>query len=252
MAAREPPHRRPHRPRPRRLPLGQLPLRRRRPHHGDARLGACPPRRSARGSRLGGERSVLGTRQGERAAGLRPSAPRGDARSLCASHRVDDRWRAPALLRDLQQLQARGVRTHDDAADRARRTHAPGCRDEPDPRLRPPLHRRPGARPRHRQGARMTPEPTDLLRGARRTLADVVLPALTDPFAIEQLKTVLRVIDHLEAVIDDAYPLEAAEAEDLRVFLAGIASSSDPTLATVREAIMAGSTATTSEPRPTG
>lgn len=84
----------------------------------------------------------------------------------------------------------------------------------------------------------MTPEPTDLLRGARRTLADVVLPALTDPFAIEQLKTVLRVIDHLEAVIDDAYPLEAAEAEDLRVFLAGVASSSDPTLATLRETAM--------------
>jgi hypothetical protein len=84
----------------------------------------------------------------------------------------------------------------------------------------------------------MTPEPTDLLRGARRTLTDVVLPALTDPFAIEQLKTVLRVIDHLEAVIDDAYPLEAAEAEDLRGFLAEVAHSSDPTLATVREAAM--------------
>jgi hypothetical protein len=98
----------------------------------------------------------------------------------------------------------------------------------------------------------VTPEPTDLLRGARRTLADVVLPALTDPFAIEQLKTVLRVIDHLEAVIDEAYPLEAAEAEDLRGFLAAVAQSSDPTLSTLRDASLAGSTATISEPRPTG
>jgi hypothetical protein len=65
----------------------------------------------------------------------------------------------------------------------------------------------------------MTPEPTDLLRGARRTLEDVVLPALTDPFAIEQAKTVLRVLTHLEAVVDEAYPLEAAEAADLCGFL---------------------------------
>ena len=65
----------------------------------------------------------------------------------------------------------------------------------------------------------MTPEPTDLLRGARRTIEDVVLPALHDPFAIEQAKTVLRVLVQLEAVIDEAYPLEAAEAEDLHRFL---------------------------------
>jgi len=81
----------------------------------------------------------------------------------------------------------------------------------------------------------VTPEPTDLLRGARRTLADVVLPALTDPFAIEQLKTVLRVIDHLEAVIDDAYPLEAAEAEDLRRFLAGETLTPQGSLPSFRE-----------------
>ena len=93
----------------------------------------------------------------------------------------------------------------------------------------------------------MTPEPTDLLRGARRTLADVVLPALTDPFAIEQLKTVLRVIDHLEAVIDDAYPLEAAEAEDLREFLAKVAHSSDPTLSTVRGSAMSAATTVASQ-----
>jgi len=65
----------------------------------------------------------------------------------------------------------------------------------------------------------VTPEPTDFLRGARRTLEDVVLPALDDPFAMEQLKTVLRVLTHLEAVVDDAYPLEAAEAADLSRFL---------------------------------
>ena len=65
----------------------------------------------------------------------------------------------------------------------------------------------------------MTPEPTDLLRGARRTLEDVVLPTISDPFAIEQAKTIVRVLLHLEAVIDDAYPLEAAEAADLQRFL---------------------------------
>jgi hypothetical protein len=77
----------------------------------------------------------------------------------------------------------------------------------------------------------MTPEPTDLIRGARRTLEDVVLPAIADPFAIEQAKTVVRVLVHLEAVIDEAYPLEAAEADDLRRFLgdpSGSASSLEP------------------------
>jgi len=82
----------------------------------------------------------------------------------------------------------------------------------------------------------MTPEPKDFLRGARKTLADVVLPALTDPFAIEQLKTVLRILDHLEAVIDEAYPLEAAEARDLGRFLAAVAASSDPALSSLVEA----------------
>jgi hypothetical protein len=72
----------------------------------------------------------------------------------------------------------------------------------------------------------MTPEPTDLLRGARRTLEEIVLPALADRFAIEQAKIVLRVLAHLEAVVDDAYPLEWAEARDLETFLA--AASGDP------------------------
>jgi hypothetical protein len=76
----------------------------------------------------------------------------------------------------------------------------------------------------------MTPEPRDLLRGARATLAEVVLPALADPFAIEQAKTVLRVLVHLDAVIDDAYALEWEEARDLAALLgeAALASSSAP------------------------
>jgi hypothetical protein len=65
----------------------------------------------------------------------------------------------------------------------------------------------------------MTPEPRDLLRGARATLAQVVLPALSDPFAIEQAKTVLRVLVHLDAVIDDAHALEWEEARDLAELL---------------------------------
>jgi hypothetical protein len=58
------------------------------------------------------------------------------------------------------------------------------------------------------------------VRGARRTLEEIVLPALADQFAIEQAKTVLRVLAHLEAVVDEAYPLEWAEARDLEAFLA--------------------------------
>jgi hypothetical protein len=79
----------------------------------------------------------------------------------------------------------------------------------------------------------VTPEPKDLLRGASRTLADVVLPALSDPFAIEQVKTVLRVLAHLEAVVDEAYPLEAAEAADLQRFLREVARSTDRALASL-------------------
>jgi hypothetical protein len=79
----------------------------------------------------------------------------------------------------------------------------------------------------------VTPEPKDLLRGASRTLEDVVLPALADPFAIEQVKTVLRVLAHLEAAIDEAYPLEAAEAADLQQFLGVVARSNDPALASL-------------------
>jgi hypothetical protein len=79
----------------------------------------------------------------------------------------------------------------------------------------------------------VTPEPKDLLRGASRTLTDVVLPALGDPFAIEQVKTVLRVLAHLEAVVDEAYPLEAAEAADLGRFLGEVARSTDPALASL-------------------
>ncbi|MET0154057.1 MAG: hypothetical protein ABW298_15805 [Candidatus Binatia bacterium] len=73
----------------------------------------------------------------------------------------------------------------------------------------------------------MTPEPCDLLRGARRTLEEIVLPALADRFAIEQAKTVLRVLAHLEAVVDDAYPLEWAEARDLEAFLAAANGNAD-------------------------
>ncbi|MGH7897484.1 MAG: hypothetical protein ACREQQ_06000, partial [Candidatus Binatia bacterium] len=53
-------------------------------------------------------------------------------------------------------------------------------------------------------------------------------------FAIEQLKTVLRVLIHLEAVVDDAYPLEAAEAEDLCRFL-GEGDPPKPRAASYRE-----------------
>jgi hypothetical protein len=73
----------------------------------------------------------------------------------------------------------------------------------------------------------MTPESKDLLRSARTTLSDVVLPALADPFALEQLRTVLRVLTHLEAVVDEAYPIERETADDLARFLAGVAQSLD-------------------------
>lgn len=71
----------------------------------------------------------------------------------------------------------------------------------------------------------MTPEAKDLLRSARTTLAEVVAPALTDSFALEQVKTVLRVLMHLEAVVDEAYPLERETADDLKAFLGDVARS---------------------------
>jgi hypothetical protein len=60
------------------------------------------------------------------------------------------------------------------------------------------------------------------LRGARATLAEVILPALSDPFAIEQAKTVIRVLLHLDAVIDDAFTLEWEEARDLAALVGEI------------------------------
>jgi hypothetical protein len=69
------------------------------------------------------------------------------------------------------------------------------------------------------------------LRSARTTLSDVVLPALVDPFALEQLRTVLRALTHLEAVVDEAYPLEREAADDLARFLAEVAGLLDDTAA---------------------
>lgn len=65
----------------------------------------------------------------------------------------------------------------------------------------------------------MTPESTDYIRGARRTLEQIVLPALEDAFAIEQARTILRILEHLEGVVDDAYPMEWEEARDLAALL---------------------------------
>lgn len=65
----------------------------------------------------------------------------------------------------------------------------------------------------------MTPESTDYIRGARRTLEQIVLPALEDAFAIEQVRTILRILEHLEGVVDDAYPMEWEEARDLAALL---------------------------------
>ncbi len=89
----------------------------------------------------------------------------------------------------------------------------------------------------------MTPEPRDLLRGARATLSEVVLPALSDPFAIEQARTVLRVLVHLDAVIDDAYALEWDEARDLATLLgdadATLSGDAPPSYRVLREANVA-------------
>lgn len=86
----------------------------------------------------------------------------------------------------------------------------------------------------------MTPEPRDLLRGARATLEEVVLPALTDGFAIEQARTVLRVLVHLDAVIDDAYALESEEARDLAALLGEpVAGDAPPSYRALREANVA-------------
>ena len=70
----------------------------------------------------------------------------------------------------------------------------------------------------------MTPEPAEALRAARQTLAEVVLPAVTDDFAREQARAALRVLSLLEATIERSYPLEVEEHDDVARFLASFSA----------------------------
>ncbi len=70
----------------------------------------------------------------------------------------------------------------------------------------------------------MTPEPAEALRAARRTLADVVLPAITDDFAREQAQAALRLLAMLEGTIERIYPLEVEEHDDVARFLASFSA----------------------------
>ena len=71
----------------------------------------------------------------------------------------------------------------------------------------------------------MTPEPTEALRAARQTIADVVLPAVADEFAREQAHAALRILSLLEATIERSYPLEVEEHDDVARFLGSFAAS---------------------------
>ena len=69
----------------------------------------------------------------------------------------------------------------------------------------------------------MTPEPAEALRAARQTLADVVMPAVTDAFAREQGAAALRILALLESTIERSYPLEIEEHDDVARFLSSFA-----------------------------
>lgn len=66
----------------------------------------------------------------------------------------------------------------------------------------------------------MHPDIGDLIQGIKRALANEVLPAVTTPFAREQLAYTLFLCEHLAARWDRAHSATAEEYSDLRATLA--------------------------------
>jgi len=71
----------------------------------------------------------------------------------------------------------------------------------------------------------MVPDLAQTLAGLRKTLVEIVLPELRDPFAVEQLKTVVGAIGHLETVHEEIYPYEWTEHREYLRFLERLRSA---------------------------
>lgn len=69
----------------------------------------------------------------------------------------------------------------------------------------------------------MRPDIGDFLGGLKKTLAEVVFPTLTDPFALEQAGLILLALDHLSARWDKAGRFCREENRALRGVLADAA-----------------------------
>lgn len=66
------------------------------------------------------------------------------------------------------------------------------------------------------------PDTGKLLLGARRALAETVLPSLTDPDAVRQLKAALHLLGRLSRTWDLPHGLIAADNADMIVVIAAI------------------------------
>jgi len=70
----------------------------------------------------------------------------------------------------------------------------------------------------------MRPDIGDYLRGVKKTLAEIVFPTLTDPFALEQSAFIMLALDHLLARWDKAWHFCREENIALRGVLAEAAA----------------------------
>jgi hypothetical protein len=90
----------------------------------------------------------------------------------------------------------------------------------------------------------MRPHIGDLLRGVKKTFGEVIVPSLTEPFAVEQATFMMLVLEHIVARWDQAQAFYRAENIELRHVLAEAAeelwatSQRHPRLCTLLEAIL--------------
>lgn len=70
----------------------------------------------------------------------------------------------------------------------------------------------------------MRPDIGDYLRGVKKTLAEIVFPTLTDPFALEQSAYIMLALEHLLARWDKAWRFCREENLALRGVLAEVAA----------------------------
>ena len=66
----------------------------------------------------------------------------------------------------------------------------------------------------------MRPDIGDFLRGVKKSLAEIVFPTLTDPFALEQSAFIMLALDHVLARWDKASHFCREENRELRAVLA--------------------------------